>query len=100
MSEPGPGQPGTAQPGSAPWREAEAGPLIELGRAAARPDGGFRGLRTDGSIDPAQPRPLYINAHMTYVFALAPLTGVAGPGPLAGSGLAALASRYADREHG
>ena len=37
---------------------------------------------------------------MTYVFALAHLTGVAGAGALAASGLDALASRYADREHG
>ena len=37
---------------------------------------------------------------MTYVFALAHLTGVAGAGALAASGLDALARRYADREHG
>ena len=95
MSEPGPGQPGTG-----PWREAEASRLIEFGRAAALPDGGFGWLGTDGRIDPAQPRPLYINARMTYVFALAHLTGVADAGALAASGLGALASRYADREHG
>ncbi|HEY1319233.1 MAG TPA: AGE family epimerase/isomerase [Streptosporangiaceae bacterium] len=100
MSEPGTGQPGTGQPGTAPWREAEASRLIEFGRAAALPDGGFGWLGTDGRIDPAQPRPLYINARMTYVFALAHLTGVAGAGALAASGLDALASRYADREHG
>ncbi len=100
MSEPGPGQPGTVQPGTGPWREAEASRLIEFGRAAALPGGGFGWLGTDGRIDPAQPRPLYINARMTYVFALAHLTGVAGAGALAASGLDALASRYADREHG
>ena len=101
MSEPGPGeQQGTGQPGTGLWREAEASRLIEFGRAAALPDGGFGWLCTDGRIDPAQPRPLYINARMTYVFALAHLTGVAGAGALAASGLDALASRYADREHG
>src|SRR2546430_14507297 len=98
MSEPG--QPGTVPPGSGPWREAEASRLIEFGRASALPDGGFGWLGTDGRIDPAQPRPLYINARMTYVFALAHLTGVARAGALAASGLDALASRYADREHG
>ncbi|HYX61969.1 MAG TPA: AGE family epimerase/isomerase, partial [Streptosporangiaceae bacterium] len=95
-----PGRPGTVQPGSGPWREAEASQLIEFGRASALPDGGFGWLGTDGRIDPAQPRPLYINARMTYVFALAHLTGVAGAGALAASGLDALAGRYADREHG
>src|SRR5689334_5863516 len=115
MSEPGPGQPGTGQPGTGqpgtahpgegqpgtgPWRKAEASRLLEFGWAAALPDGGFGWLGTDGRIDPAQPRPLYINARMTYVFALAHLTGVTGAGALAASGLGALASRYADREHG
>ena len=93
-------EPGTAQPGTEPWRRAEASRLIEFGRAAALPDGGFGWLDVDGAIDPAQPRPLYINARMTYVFALAHLAGVAGADALAASGLDALAGRYADREHG
>ena len=93
-------EPGTAQPGTEPWRRAEASRLIEFGRAAALPDSGFGWLDVDGAIDPAQPRPLYINARMTYVFALAHLAGVAGADALAASGLDALAGRYADREHG
>jgi sulfoquinovose isomerase len=93
-------EPGTAQPGTEPWRRAEASRLIEFGRAAALPDGGFGWLDVDGAIDPAQPRPLYINARMTYVFALAHLAGVAGADALAASGLDALAGRYADRKHG
>src|ERR1700729_1586126 len=89
-----------SEPGTAPWRRAEASRLIEFGRAAALPDGGFGWLGTDGRIDPSQPRPLYINARMTYVCARAPLPGVAGPVALAASGRDPLASRYADREHG
>lgn len=89
-----------SEPGSAPWRQAEASRLIAFGRGAALPDGGFGWLDTIGAVDEAQPRPLYINARMTYVFALAHLAGVAGAGELATSGLTALTSRYADRGHG
>src|SRR5690349_24993102 len=100
MSEPGPGQTGTGQPGTGPWREAEASRLIEFGRAAALPGGGFGWLGTGGGIDPAQPRPLYINARMTYVFALAHLDGVAGAGALAAAGISAIADRYAHVANG
>src|SRR5258708_29305504 len=93
-------EPGTAQPGTEPWRRAEASRLLSFGRAAPLPDGGFGWLDVNGGIDPAQPRPLYINARMTSVFALAHLAGVAGADALAASGLDALAGRYADREHG
>ncbi len=89
-----------SEPGTAPWRRAEAGRLIEFGRAAAWPDGGFGWLGTNGEIDVTQPRPLYINARMTYVYALAHLTGAAGADDLAASGLGALVSRYADGQHG
>jgi sulfoquinovose isomerase len=91
---------GTAAPGTAPWRQAEASRLIEFGRAAALPDGGFGWLDVNGDIDLRQPRPLYINARMTYVFALAHLAGVAGADALAASGISALAGRYADGANG
>ena len=67
-----------SEPGTAPWRRAEASRLIEFGRAAALADGGFGWLGANGEIDVTQPRPLYINARMTHVFALAHLDGVAG----------------------
>ena len=89
-----------SEPGTAEWRHAEASRLIEFGRAAALPDGGFGWLGADGDIDVTQPRPLYVNARMTYVFALAHLNGVAGADSLAASGLGALAGRYADGENG
>jgi sulfoquinovose isomerase len=89
-----------SEPGTAPWRQAEASRLIAFGRGAALPGGGFGWLGADGAVDETQPCPLYVNARMTYVFALAHLQGVAGADSLAASGLGALVSRYADRENG
>jgi mannose/cellobiose epimerase-like protein (N-acyl-D-glucosamine 2-epimerase family) len=74
--------------------------LIAFGRGAALPSGGFGWLGADGVVDATQPCPLYINARMTYVFALAHLQGVDGAQALAASGLDALASRYADHANG
>ena len=78
----------------------EASRLIDFGRGAALADGGFGWLGADGKVDVTQPCPLYVNARMTYVFALAHLAGVAGADALAASGLGAFASRYADRANG
>lgn len=89
-----------SEPGSAPWREAEAARLLAFGRGAALPDGGFGWLGADGRVDRTQPCPLYINARMTHVFALAHLQGVAGADVLAASGLGAFTARYADRVNG
>jgi sulfoquinovose isomerase len=89
-----------SEPGTAQWRHTEASRLIAFGRAAALPDGGFGWLGANGEIDVTQPRPLYVNARMTHVFALAHLAGVAGADSLAASGLGALASRYADDGNG
>ena len=82
-----------SEPGTARWRQAEASRLLTFGQAAALPEGGFGWLDVDGSIDGTQPRPLYINARMTYVFALAHLAETSGlharpasgPGTLAAS---------------
>ncbi len=74
--------------------------LLDFGRGAELPDGGFGWLGDDGAVDPGQPCPLYINARMTHVFALAHLQDVAGAGSLAASGIAAFSSRYADRANG
>jgi sulfoquinovose isomerase len=89
-----------SEPGTASWRQVEASRLLAFGRGAALPDGGFGWLGDDGTVDQAQPRPLYINARTTHVFALAHLQGVAGAGSLAASGIAALTTRYADRANG
>ncbi len=89
-----------SDPGTAPWREAEAGRLLAFGRGAVLPGGGFGWLGADGVVDQTKPCPLFINARMTHVFALAHLQGVAGADSLAASGLGALTRRYADRVNG
>jgi mannose/cellobiose epimerase-like protein (N-acyl-D-glucosamine 2-epimerase family) len=89
-----------SEPGTAPWRQAQASRLIAFGRGAALPDGGFGWLGADGTVDETQPCPLYINARMTHVFALAHLQGVAGAAALAASGLDAFTRRYADHANG
>jgi sulfoquinovose isomerase len=89
-----------SEPGTARWRRDEASRLLAFGRGAALAGGGFGWLGADGAVDRSQPCPLYINARMTHVFALAHLTGVPGADSLAASGLGALATRYADRANG
>jgi sulfoquinovose isomerase len=89
-----------SEPGTAPWRRVEASRLLRFGRGAELPDGGFGWLGDDGTVDRAQPCPLFINARMTHVFALAHLEGIAGTDSLAASGMAALGSRYADSANG
>jgi sulfoquinovose isomerase len=88
------------EPGTAPWRRAEASALIAFGRGAELPDGGFGWLGDDGTVDQTQPCPLYLNARMTHVFALAHLQGAVGADSLAATGIVALGSRYADRANG
>ncbi len=89
-----------SEPGTHAWRRAEARRLIAFGRASALPGGGFGWLDSDGAVDPAQPRPLYLSARMIHVFALAYLGGDAGAHELAASGLSDLVSRYADGQNG
>ena len=89
-----------SEPGSEPWRHAEAARLIDFGRGAVLPGGGFGWLDDNGQIDETKPRPLYVNARMTHVFALAHLTGTDGAQALAAWGVQALATRFADRENG
>jgi sulfoquinovose isomerase len=89
-----------SEPGSEPWRHAEAARLIDFGRGAVLPGGGFGWLDDHGQIDQTKPSPLYVNARMTYVFALAHLTGTDGAQALAARGVQALATRFADPERG
>nr|WP_275941204.1 AGE family epimerase/isomerase [Planosporangium flavigriseum] len=64
------------------------------------PEGGFGWLDVNGAVDPSLPRPLYANARMTYVFALAHLLGVPDTVQLSESGVRAMMTEYADAEHG
>ena len=75
-----------SEPGTALWCRVEVSRLIAFWRGAALPVDGFRWHGANGRVDETQPRPLYLNAGITCVFALAQLRGVAGAGSLAASG--------------
>ena len=88
-------------PGSASWRQNQAARLLAFGRGSELPGGGFGWLSEQGAVDPSRPRPLFITARMTYVFALASLDALGADGRrLAASGVRSLRTDYADREHG
>jgi sulfoquinovose isomerase len=82
------------------WLEQETDRLLEFGRAARVPAGGFGWLDERGGLDADRPTELWITCRMTYVFALGALLGRPGCGALADHGLAALAGRFRDAEHG
>jgi sulfoquinovose isomerase len=68
--------------------------LLSFARGARHPDGGFGWLRTDGTLDLARGRELWINTRMTHVFALA------GDRELTEWGLRALREDFRDDRHG
>lgn len=80
--------------------DAETDRLLDFGRAARSPAGGFAWLDTGGRPDPAQPRPLWLTGRMTHVYALGHLLGRPGCGKLADHGLAALRTVFRDARHG
>ena len=82
------------------WLEAETDRLLEFGRASRTGAGGFAWLGPDGRPDPGRPRPLWLTARMTHVYALGALLGRPGCGPLADHGLAALRTVFRDGRHG
>jgi mannose/cellobiose epimerase-like protein (N-acyl-D-glucosamine 2-epimerase family) len=82
------------------WLEAETDRLLEFGRAARLPGGGFGWLQDDGAVDTGRPTELWITCRMTYVFALGAMLGRPGCGPLADHGIAALTGMFHDAEHG
>jgi mannose/cellobiose epimerase-like protein (N-acyl-D-glucosamine 2-epimerase family) len=88
------------EPGTPGWRADEAHRLLRFGRAGALPSTGFGWLDTRGALDPLRSRPLFLNARMTYVFALAGLGGEEGAAALSASGVSALSTRYADERNG
>src|SRR5665648_1225905 len=82
------------------WLEAETDRLLAFGRAARLPEGGFGWLDDQGNVDPGHPCELWITCRMTYAYALGSMLGRPGAGVLADHGLAALAGRFRDVEHG
>lgn len=88
------------RPGCVRWRAAQAAGLVAFGAGSLLPGGGFGWLDSRGRLDPPRPRPLWITARMTHVFALAALAGAQGAGELAKSGVDSLLGEYADPDAG
>ena len=89
-----------ASPAHARWLEAEGDRLLEFGRSAAHPDGGFAWLSDDGSPQLDRPVELWITCRMTHVYSLGHLLGRPGSATLADHGVAALHGRFRDAAHG
>lgn len=87
-------------PAHSRWLEAEGDRLLEFGRAARNPAGGFAWLDDAGDADPDRPVELWVTCRMTHVYSLAHLMGRPWAGALADHGLAALSGRFRDQAHG
>ena len=93
------------EPGSVQWRDEQRRDILTFARRSKRDEGGFGWLDIDGGLDSDANLQLWINARMTYVFALAHLAGDRSAGSradnlgLAEHGIRALAS-FHDDEHG
>lgn len=87
-------------PAHARWLEAEGDRLLDFGRAARLPAGGFAWLDASGRPDLDRPVELWITCRMTHVFALGHLMGRPGCGPLADHGVQAIAGRFHDAANG
>jgi len=79
---------------------AETVRLLDFGRGAALPTGGFGWLDAHGTVTPSVPAPLYVTCRMTHAYALGSLLGVPGSEALVDHGLDALAHRFRDAENG
>lgn len=87
-------------PGSPAWRHASRTDLLAFARRSRRAEGGFTWLDGTGVPDPDRGLELWINARMTYVFALSALSGTPNDLALAGHGVAALATLFHDEVDG
>lgn len=87
-------------PGSTAWRVAARGRILAFARRAVRPEGGFVWLDDHGEPLPDMNLELWINARMTYVFALAHLAGEPESLQVAEHGVQALSTLFHDAEHG
>jgi mannose/cellobiose epimerase-like protein (N-acyl-D-glucosamine 2-epimerase family) len=82
------------------WLEDEGDRLLDFGRAALHPDGGFGWLDDDGEPDLERPVELWVTCRMTHVYALGHLMGRPDCGRLADAGVAALLGRFHDDTNG
>ena len=92
--------PSLGSPEHEKWLEAEGDRLLEFGRAAAHPDGGFAWLDDEGAPELDRPVELWITCRMTHVYALGHLLGRPGCATLADHGVEALRGRFHDKAHG
>lgn len=69
--------------------------LLDFGRQAVSPDGGFGWLDDRGRIDPTMPRHLYITGRITHSYALGSLVGLEGAAELAAHGVRSLRTVFA-----
>jgi sulfoquinovose isomerase len=90
----------STEPGSAGWRHLEKRRLLDFARGARLDSGGFGYLDDTGAIDASKDCELYITSRMTHVFSLASLDGDPTAAALAGHGVTALNSMFADDEYG
>ncbi|RIJ70642.1 AGE family epimerase/isomerase [Nakamurella silvestris] len=105
---PRPPAPGPSHPALAPidsaehraWLTDQFHRLVAFSRQAVDPAGGFDYLDTDGTPMPGRDRELYITCRMTYVFALAHLSGVPGADGPVRHGLTALSGLFHDDRNG
>ncbi|TQL70571.1 mannose/cellobiose epimerase-like protein (N-acyl-D-glucosamine 2-epimerase family) [Nocardioides albertanoniae] len=86
-------------PGSRRWREQQLDSVLRFARRSALPDGGFGRLDAAGEVQTERGLELWINARMTYVFAIASMREGAVD-PLAQHGVRALRDFFVDPEHG
>lgn len=87
-------------PGSAGWRDTARARLLAFARRSVRDEGGFGWLDDAGNPDPDMSLELWINARMTYVFALAHLSGEPDAVRLATHGVHAMGTLFHDDEFG
>ncbi|NRQ48800.1 AGE family epimerase/isomerase [Aeromicrobium stalagmiti] len=87
-------------PGSATWRHSARADLLAFARRSERSDGGFIWLDDSGNPDPDKHLELWINARMTYVFALAHLAGASDVLRLVEHGVTALSTLFHDDVNG
>lgn len=88
------------RPGSIQWRTAQRRALLSFTRRSMRADGGFIWLDDAGEPDRDKQLELWINARMTYVFALAHLAGEPDSLELATHGVQALSTLFHDDVNG
>jgi sulfoquinovose isomerase len=86
-------------PAHARWLEAEGDRLLDFGRVARHPAGGFAWLDVAGRPDFDRPCELWVTCRMTHVYSLAHMMGRPGSGALADHGVQALTGRFHDDAH-